>query len=158
MLTLGWMSTHSSILNRILYYSGSSLLSWKFKKQNIVSRSSAEAEYRALADVCCEITWLLNLFSELGVNNLRPVTLHCDNKSAMYIVVNPVFHERTKHIEIDCHLVREKLQKGIISTAYIASKEQPADLLTKAIPSYSMVHLLSKLGVLNLFSTPSLRG
>ncbi|KAL8106673.1 hypothetical protein AgCh_023429 [Apium graveolens] len=120
--------------------------------------SQEEAEYRALADVCCEITWLLTLFHELGFRNLKPVQLFCDNKSAMYIAAIPVFHERTKHIEIDCHIVREKLQKGVISTAYIASKEQPADLFTKALSSSSLVHLMSKLGVLNLFPTPSLRG
>ena len=137
---------------------GSSLLSWKSKKQHTVSRSSAEAEYRALADVCCELTWLLNLFHELGFNALKPVTLYCDNRSAMYIAANPVFHERTKHIEIDCHLVREKLQKGYIKTAYISTHDQPADMFTKAISSSSLHHLLSKLGVLNLFSTSSLRG
>lgn len=65
---------------------------------------------------------MVNLFKELGVTNIQPVKLFCDNRSAMYIVANPVFHERTKHIEIDCYLVREKLQKCVIYTAYIASK------------------------------------
>ena len=137
---------------------GTSLLSWKSKRQVTVSRSSAEAEYRALADVCCEITWLLNLFAELGFRNLKLVTLYCDNKSALYLASNPVFHERTKHIEIDCHLIREKIIKGVVTTAHIASKNQPADLFTKAIPSYTLSYLLSKLGVCNFFPTSSLRG
>lgn len=123
-------------------------MSWKSKKQHT----------RALADICCEIAWLLNLFTELGVPQLALAKMFCDNRSAMYITANHVFHERTKHIEIDYHLVREKLQKGWISTTYIASKDQPADLLTKAVPSYSMRSLLSKLGVINLFSPPSLGG
>lgn len=72
------------------------------------------------------------------------MTLYCDNRSCMYIDANPMFHEHTKHIEIDCNLVCEKLQEGLISkAAYIASKEQPADLLTKAIPAYAMRSMIN---------------
>jgi len=87
---------------------GSSPISWKSKKQPTVSKSSAEAEYRAMSQAAVEVTWLVRLLSELGVPQLQPVTLHCDNQSALQIAKNPVFHERTKHIEIDCHFTREK--------------------------------------------------
>jgi len=77
---------------------GSSPISWKSKKQRTVSRSSSEAEYRAMAQAASEVTWLVRLLEELGISNLTPVQLHCDNESALHIARNPVFHERTKHI------------------------------------------------------------
>lgn len=137
---------------------GDSLIYWKCKKQHTVSRSSAEAEYRCMADTCCELVWLLTLFATFGYHNITPVTLYCDSKSALYIAQNSVFHERTKHIEHDCHLVREKLQMGIISPAHIASSAQPADIFTKAISSSHLLSLISKLGVCNLFMPSNLRG
>lgn len=70
---------------------GSSLVSWRSKKQHTVSRSSAESEYRSMADTCCEITWLLALLKDFNIAHLSPVTLYCDNKSALYIASNPVF-------------------------------------------------------------------
>ena len=76
-----------------------------------MSRSSAEAEYRVMAHTTCEIVWLKNLQIELGFRQTGPMPMHCDNQSVIYITQNPVFHERIKHIEIDCHFVRDALNK-----------------------------------------------
>lgn len=111
-----------------------------------------------MADTCCEVTWLLALLKELHVTNLTPVAFHCDNKSAIHIANNPVFHERTKHIEIDCHIVRQKMIQGITSIVHIPTKVQPADLFTKALASDHLMSLLSKLGACNLFQASNLRG
>ena len=137
---------------------GNTVISWKCKKQHTVSRSSAEAEYRCMTDTCCEIKWLLALFKTFGYNKLTPVALACDSRSALYIASNPVYHERTKHIDIDCHLVRELLQLGVVTTTHVQTSEQPADIFTKALPSYQLAYLISKLGVCNMFATPNLRG
>ena len=98
---------------------GENMFSWKSKKQNVVSRSSAESEYRAMAQSVCEILWIRQLLMEVGIETSVPTKLWCDNQTAMHMASNPVFHERTKHIEIDCHFVREKIQLGLISTGYV---------------------------------------
>uniref|UniRef100_A0A7C8YK69 Reverse transcriptase Ty1/copia-type domain-containing protein n=1 Tax=Opuntia streptacantha TaxID=393608 RepID=A0A7C8YK69_OPUST len=98
---------------------GNSPISWKSKKQSTVSKSSTEAEYRAMSQAAAEVTWLVRLLSELGVPHTHPVTLHCDNQSALQIAKNPIFHERTKHIEVDCHFTRAKVLEGLLQLTYL---------------------------------------
>ena len=81
------------------------LVSWKSKKQNVVSRSTAESEYRAMAQSVCEIMWLHQFLIELGFSTTIPTKLWCNNQVALHTASNPVFHELTKHIEIECHFV-----------------------------------------------------
>lgn len=142
----------------IVFFIGSSLVSWRSKKQLTVSRSSSEAEYRALSTALCELQWILYILGDLKVTCHRPPVLYCDNQSAMHIVANPVFHERTKHLEIDCHFVREKVQNGVLRLLPISSKSQLADFFTKALHPGVFVPFLSKLGMTNLYHAPACRG
>ncbi|GJY37101.1 ribonuclease H-like domain-containing protein [Tanacetum coccineum] len=127
------------------------LISWKSKKQNTISKSSSEAEYRALASVTSEVIWVLKVLKDLGYDNLLPVSLFCDSKPAIKIAANPVFHERTKHLEIDLHFVREKILKGVIKTVKVESANQIADILTKGLDTIQHNKLVHNLGMINLY-------
>ncbi|CAL1409881.1 unnamed protein product [Linum trigynum] len=131
---------------------GGCLLTWKSKKQTTVSRSSSEAEYRALAHLVCELEWLRSLLAEMGINIPLPIDVYCDNRSAIHIAENPVFHERTKHIEIDCHVTRERLSSGMIKLQHVRTDDQLADLFTKGLTRYRLSYLLDKLGVFDMYS------
>ncbi|XP_026439733.1 uncharacterized protein LOC113338554 [Papaver somniferum] len=126
---------------------GASPISWKSKKQPTISLSSAEAEYRALARVTSELQWIHYLFTDLRVSIPKPIPVYCDNQAVVHISENPVFHERTKHIEIDCYFVREKVISGLIKPTHIPSAAQLADLFTKPLGVDHFRHLVSKLGV-----------
>ncbi|RVW98037.1 Retrovirus-related Pol polyprotein from transposon RE1 [Vitis vinifera] len=116
------------------FFLGSSLISWRSKKQTFVARSSTEVEYRALADTTSELLWLRWLLKDLGVSTSSTTPLYCDNQSAIHIAHNDVFHERTKHIEIDCHFIRYHLVHGALKLFSVSSKDQLADIFTKSLP------------------------
>ncbi|XP_074291651.1 secreted RxLR effector protein 161-like [Silene latifolia] len=129
---------------------GGSPISWKTKKQLTVSLSSAEAEYRSMANIVCELKWLKGLLASLGVIVPLPMHVLSDSKSAIVLAHNPVFHERTKHIEIDCHFMPDAITDGLMTTTHVSTTEQLADIFTKALGAPQFIHLLAKLGTLDL--------
>ncbi|XP_065873013.1 uncharacterized mitochondrial protein AtMg00810-like [Euphorbia lathyris] len=129
---------------------GSSLISWKTKKQNTVSRSSAEVEYRSMATTSCELKWIQYILGDLGVHIKLPITMHCDSKSVITLAQNPVSHDITKHVDIDYHLIREHVANGFIQTPYIFTTQQLADLFTKSISLEHMAPALSKMNFVDI--------
>ncbi|KAA0053496.1 putative mitochondrial protein [Cucumis melo var. makuwa] len=127
------------------FYLGDSLISWRSKKQIVVSRSITESEYRALADTTAKLLWLRWLLTDMGVPQQSPTLLHCDNRSDIQIAYNDVFHERTKHIENDCHFIRHHLLSNTLFLQPVSTTEQPADIFTKALPSTRFNQLCTKL-------------
>ena len=113
---------------------------------------NCEAKYRAMTTITCEIQWLTFLLQDFKVPFEQPSLLYCDNDSARYIATNPVFHECTKHIDIDCHVVREKLKKGLINLLPISTAEQVTDIYIKALSPQSFKNICSKLGLINICS------
>ena len=102
---------------------GQTLVSWKTKKQAIVSRSSAEAEYQSLASTICELLWISYILHDFDITVPLPIPIWCDNQAAPHIIVNPVFHERTKHLDIDCHLVCDQFKLGFIHPQLISARK-----------------------------------
>ncbi|GMI70517.1 hypothetical protein HRI_000720900 [Hibiscus trionum] len=133
---------------------GNNLVSWKAKKQQTVSRSSCEAEYRAMTTTVCELVWLRSLLSSFKFD-VPTASLYCDNQSAIHFANNQVFHERTKHVEVDCHFIRDKVRDGFIKLFHVRSTNQLADIFTKALHSPAFKSLVLKMGLLNIHSSPS---
>jgi hypothetical protein len=130
---------------------GDSLISWKSKKQSIVSQSSTEAEYRAMASTTKEIVWLRWLrwlLADMGISFSHPTPMYCDNQSSIQIAHNSIFHERTKHIEIDCHLTRHHLKHGTIALLFVPSALQIVNFFTKAHFISRFRFLVGKLSML----------
>jgi histone deacetylase 1/2 len=108
-------------------------VSWSARKQATVSRSSTEAEYKALANATAEVMWIQTLLNELGIQAPRSAKIWCDNIKAKHLSANPVFHARTKHIEVDYHFVRERVLNKLLEVEYISSGDQVADGFTKPL-------------------------
>jgi len=127
---------------------GSSLIFWRNKRQDVVSRSSTEAKYRATATITLEFRWLRDLLCDMSVSVVTSVPMHCDNKSVIIIASKPVFHDRTKHIEIHCHIIRQEYEKRHDhSSLYVPSRTQLAYLFTKAQTSTQFRQILFKLSI-----------
>ena len=109
------------------------LVTWKSKKHNVVVRSSAEAEFRVVSHGVCEILWIKRQLEELKVTSSLPMKVFCDNKAVIAIAYNLVLHDRTKHVEVDKHFIKEKLEEWLICMPYIPTNEQVIDILTKGL-------------------------
>ena len=126
---------------------GTNLISWSSKRQHTVSRSSAEAEYRAVANCVAESCWLRQLLQELHRPPARATLVYCDNVSAMYLSSNPVPHQRTKHVEIDLHFVRDRVALGEARVLHVPTSSQFADIFTKGLPSVIFIDFRASLNI-----------
>ncbi|CAN1152027.1 Retrovirus-related Pol polyprotein from transposon TNT 1-94, partial [Linum perenne] len=134
-------------------YVWGNLVTWRSKKQTVVARSSAEAEYRAVAHGIQEGVWLRRVLEELKVKNTEPIQMLCDSQAAISIVRNPVQHDRMKHVEIDRHFITQHVTEGVVKLDYVASRNQTADVLTKALARDLFDQLVFKLGMFNIYTT-----
>ncbi|GJY31754.1 ribonuclease H-like domain-containing protein [Tanacetum coccineum] len=133
-------------------FPGKTLVSWKSKKQPTISKSFSEAEYISMSSASCEVVWLGNLLHSIGLKDLYPVELFCDNSAAIQIADNPVFHERTKHFELDIYFVREKVLTSVIKTVKISSNMQTADIFTKYLGMVQHNLCCRNLGMVDVFA------
>jgi hypothetical protein len=126
---------------------GDNLVSWSAKRQTVVSCSSAEAEYRTVANGVAKATWLRQLLHELQTLPSRCTLVYCDNISAVYLSTNPVQHQRTKHVEIDLHFIREKIAIGQVRILHVPTTSQFADIFTKGLLSSMFNEFWSSLNI-----------
>ena len=135
---------HRSITG-MLAFLGNSPVTWSAKKQLTMARSITEAEYKALASTIAELCWIRMILKDLGVYLSLPPMLWCDNVSALALASNPIFHARTKHIEVDYHYIREKVLNRDLQINFISTHDQLADIFTKALSSPQFLDLAYKL-------------
>ncbi|CAN1849719.1 Retrovirus-related Pol polyprotein from transposon TNT 1-94 [Linum perenne] len=133
---------------------GSGPISWCSKRQPTVALSTTEAEYNSSAMATQECVWLIQLLKDLGQQVNYSVSLLCDNQSALRLVDNPVFHARTKHVEVQYHFVREKVLQGYIDMKYINTEDQLADMFTKGVNGPRLQDLKKRVGMIEKLETP----
>jgi hypothetical protein len=123
------------------------MISWSSRKQKSVALSTAEAEYMAACEACTEEVWLRKLISDLFDQTLELTTIYCDNQSCIRLSEHPIFHERSKHIEIKYYFIRDKIQEGEVKREYIPTDEQTADILTKPLSRIKFAYFREKMGI-----------
>ncbi|KAM6546251.1 hypothetical protein CsatB_026987 [Cannabis sativa] len=117
-------------------------ISWKSNLQKVVALSSTEAEYMAATEAIKEALWLKGLSKELGFSS-EDMTIHCDNQSALHLMKNPMFHDRSKHIDIKLHFITEIIANGEIKVKKISTEHNPADIFTKCVTQTKFRHCLN---------------
>ena len=127
------------------------MVTWRSKKQSVVAQSNAEAEFRALANQICEGLRLRRLLEDLKIRLPQPIRVFCDNNAAVAIAHNPVQHNRTKHVKVDRHLIKKKIDNKVIILSYVPSAEQRADVLTKGLHKGPFLEMIDKLSMENIF-------
>nr|GEW84155.1 ribonuclease H-like domain-containing protein [Tanacetum cinerariifolium] len=142
----GCLVTRRSTLGYCVFL-GDNLLSWSAKRHVTLSRSSAEVEYRGVANVVAETDWIRNLLLELHALLTTATLVYCDNVSVVYLSTNLVQHQRTKHIEIDIHFVRDYVASGQVRMRHVPSRFQYADIFSKGLPSALFLEFCSRLNV-----------
>lgn len=132
---------------------GGNLVTWRSKKQKVVALSSAEAEFRGMAKGLCVLLWIKRLLAQVGFAPTSEIDLICDNKAAIAISHDPVQHDRTKHVEVDRHFIKENLEAKIIRFPFEKSEDQLADIFTKAVSSKDFHNSLDKLHIRDLYAS-----
>ena len=117
-----------------------------------MARSSAEAEFRGMTHGIFELLWIRGVLKELGIEYKQAMTLHCDNKVAIEIAQNPIQHDRTKHVEVDRHFIKENLDHKIIQFSFVHSESQLADILTKAVAGRVFHGIIDKLSMIDIYA------
>jgi hypothetical protein len=145
----GDVDDRKSTSGMIFRFRGSTVC-WQSQKQKVTALSSCEAEYMAATAAACQGVWLRRMIGELLGETGKGTPLFIDNMSAIQLCKNPVFHERSKHIDTRYHYIRECVQKGKIAVEYVPTGEQLADIMTKALPKPKFQELRAKLGVVDL--------
>jgi len=131
---------------------GGNLVTWRSKKQKVVASSSAEAEFRGMTKGLYELLWLKKLLTEIGFPPVSAMNLFCDNKAAIAVAQNPVQHDRTKHVEVDRHFIKQNVEAKIVQFPFVKSGDQLADMLTKAVAGRDFHNSLNKLGVEDIYA------
>eukprot|EP00253_Pinus_taeda_P022050 PITA_22050 len=131
---------------------GSGVVTWTSKKQQAVALSSTEAEYRGAVKASSEAVWLRRMLADMHASQTGPTSLFCNNQGVLKLAKNPVFHERTKHVETHCHYIRQLVEDGSIQLRYVPTTEQPADIFTKPLGPDKFVKFRGSIGVVNRLS------
>ena len=131
---------------------GGNLITWKSKKQDVVARSNVQAKYRAMTLATYELIWLKHLLQELRFGKNGQMKLICDNQAILHIASNLIFHEKTKHIEVDCLFIRENISSRCMTTSFVNTNDQLSNIFTKSLKVPRIKYICDKLGAYDLYA------